>query len=335
MPRSVWNGSISFGLVSIPVRLYPATSPRDPRFHLVDRQTGRRIRYRRVVEDPPPPEEEPSDEVEEQRLDNEAFEEERPAAPATERTPSAPTERGSTPEGPESRPPRPVEREVGSTEVARGYDVGGGQHVVVESEELESLRPEPSRSIDIEHFVLLGDVDPVHFEKSYQLAPADEIAEKPYVLLRAAMERSGRVAIGRFVLRSREHLVLIRPTAGILGLETLYFADEVRRAEGRWVATLAAVEAELSSREVDMAERLIEALGEEWDPARYEDPYRERVLDLIRSRAPQEAPTPVEEEPAASVTDLMAVLRASVDAAKEARGPRGRRGRKAGGADRR
>jgi DNA end-binding protein Ku len=330
MPRSVWNGSISFGLVSIPVRLYPATSPRDPRFHLVDRQTGRRIRYRRVVEEPPPPAEEPSEEEEP------SFEEE-PPAPASDRAPESPPERGAAPQDMEIRQPspRPVEREVAYTEVARGYDVGGGQHVVVESEELESLRPEPSRTIDIEHFVLLSDVDPVHFEKSYQVAPADEIAEKPYVLLREAMERSERVAIGRFVLRSREHLVLIRPTAGLLGLETLYFADEVRRGEGRWVAALAAVEAELSPRELDMAERLIEALGAEWDPAHYEDPYRERVLDLIRSRAPQEAPGPVEEEPAASVTDLMAVLRASVDAAKEARGPRGRRGRRAGGADRR
>jgi DNA end-binding protein Ku len=333
MPRSVWNGSISFGLVSIPVRLYPATSPRDPRFHLVDRQTGRRIRYRRVVEEPPPPEEEPSEE--EAGEEEPSFEGEPPAAPAPERAPETPPQGGPASQGQESRRPRPAEREVAYTEVARGYDVGGGQHVVVESEELEALRPEPSRTIDIEHFVLLGDVDPVHFEKSYQLAPTDEIAEKPYVLLRAAMERSGRVAIGRFVLRSREHLVLIRPTAGILGLETLYFADEVRQAEGRWVADLAAVEAELSSREIDLAERLIEALGAEWDPGHYEDPYRERVLDLIRSRVPQETPAPVEEEPAASVTDLMAVLRASVDAAKEARGPSGRRGRKAGEAGRR
>jgi DNA end-binding protein Ku len=331
MPRSVWNGSISFGLVSIPVRLYPATSPRDPRFHLVDRQTGRRIRYRRVVEEPPPPEEGPPvEEAEEPSVEGEP-----PAAPASDRAPETLPEGGPASQDQVSRRPRPAEREVAYTEVARGYDVGGGQHVVVESEELEALRPEPSRTIDIEHFVLLGDVDPVHFEKSYQLAPADEIAEKPYVLLRAAMERSGRVAIGRFVLRSREHLVLIRPTAGILGLETLYFADEVRRAEGRWVAELAAVEAELSSREIDLAERLIEALGAEWDPAHYEDPYRERVLDLIRSRVPQETPPPVEEEPAASVTDLMAVLRASVDAAKEARVPTGRRGRRGGEAGRR
>src|SRR5919106_1799642 len=234
MPRSVWNGSISFGLVSIPVRLYPATSPRDPRFHLVDRQTGRRIRYRRVVE------QEPSEEEAEE--EQSSFEGGPPTAPASEGAPETPVQGGPASRAQESRRPRPAEREVAYTEVARGYDVGGGQHVVVESEELEALRPEPSRTIDIEHFVLLRDVDPVHFEKSYQLAPADEIAEKPYVLLRAAMERSGRVAIGRFVLRSREHLVLIRPTAGILGLETMYYADEVRSPPGSWVAALAAVE---------------------------------------------------------------------------------------------
>ena len=298
MPRAVWSGAISFGLVNIPVRLYPATSPRDPRFRLVDRQTGRRIRHRRVVEEPPPP-----DEAEQE-------EELATTAPSPERPVSA-------------------EREVPYDEMARGFDVGDGRQVVVDREELEALRPEPSRVIEIEHFVALSDVDPRHFEKSYYLAPADEIAEKPYGLLRVAMERTGRVAVGRFVLRSREHLVLIRPTAGMLGLETMYFADEVRPPVSSWPSALASVEAALSPAEIDMAARLIEALAAEWDPARYEDPYRERVLDLIRSRAPQEEPQPVE-EPRASVEDLMAVLRASVEAAKGGRGS-GRPRRKAGG----
>jgi DNA end-binding protein Ku len=297
MPRSVWSGAISFGLVNIPVRLYPATSPRDPRFHLVDRETGRRIRHRRVVEEPHPPDEEE--------------EQEQPA----------PT---SSPGGSPS-----AEREVPYAEVARGFDVGDGRQVVVDREELEALRPEPSRAIEIEHFVALSDVDPRHFEKSYYLAPADEIAEKPYGLLRVAMERTGRVAVGRFVLRSREHLVLIRPTEGILGLETMYFADEVRPPAGRWPAAVASVEEALAPSEIDMAERLIEALAAEWDPAQYEDPYRERVLDLIRSRAPQEEPPPVE-EPTPSVVDLMAVLRASVEAATGGRRS-GRPRRKAGG----
>ncbi|HEX2026324.1 MAG TPA: Ku protein [Actinomycetota bacterium] len=330
MPRAVWSGAISFGLVNIPVRLYPATSPRDPKFHLVDRQTGRRIRYRRVVEDAPPPSEpieEPEDGEEPEDVE---------APPAASDEPPGPDEETAEPPSGRDAPaaptprPGPAEREVAYSDVARGFDVGDGRHVVVEREELEALRPEPSRTIEIEHFVALAEVDPVHFEKSYHLAPADEIAEKPYALLRVAMERTGRVAVGRFVLRSREHLVLIRPTGGILGLETMYFADEVRAPQGRWPAALASVEGALSSPEIEMAERLVEALAAEWDPAAYQDPYRERVLDLIRSRAPQEAPEEVAEiEP--SVADLMAVLRASVEAAKDARGAERRSPRKAGG----
>jgi DNA end-binding protein Ku len=299
MARAVWTGSISFGLVSIPVRLFPARSPRDPRFHLVDRSTGRRIRYRRVVEEPPA-EPAPSGPAETTEARTET-----PAEPRTE-TPAAPTE-----------------REVPYSEVVKGYDVGEGRHVVVEPEELETLRPEPSRAIEIEHFVGMGDVDPVHFEKSYHLAPADEIAQKPYALLRVAMERTGRVGVGRFVLRSREHLALIRPTSGILGLETLYFEDELRRPAAGWMRSTEAVEAVLTDREVTMAKQLVDALAAEWDPSRYQDPYRERVLDLIRSRAPVEEPPAGEEAP--SVVDLMAALRASVEAATEASGSKRRR----------
>jgi DNA end-binding protein Ku len=294
MARAVWTGSISFGLVSIPVRLFPATSPRDPRFHLVDRRTGRRIRYRRVVEEPPA---EPG-----------------PSGPVDTSAPRI-----------EPRPSVPTEREVPYSEVVKGYDVGEGRHVVVEPEELETLRPEPSRAIEIEHFVRMADVDPVHFEKSYHLSPADEIAQKPYALLRVAMERTGRVGVGRFVLRSREHLALIRPTSGILGLETMYFEDELRRPAAGWMRSTEAVEADLTDREVMMAERLIDALAADWDPSRYQDPYRERVLDLIRSRAPVEEPVWGEEAAAPSVVDLMATLRASVDAAKEASGSKRRR----------
>jgi DNA end-binding protein Ku len=299
MPRSVWNGAISFGLVSIPVRLYPATEQRDPRFHMVDRRTGRRVRYRRVVEESEPPPEEP--------WIPEAVE------------PSAAVEPKKTVGGEAARVEpisRGGEREVAYEELARGYDVGGGQHVVVEREDLEALRPERSRIIEVEHFVSLSEVDPMYFEKSYFLTPADEAAEKPYALLRVAMERTGRVAVGRFVLRSREHLVVIRPTAGILGLETLYFADEVRRPADQWVGTVQAVESHLADAEVRMAEHLIEALSTEWDPAQYQDPYRERVLDLVRSRAPTAEPAPVEEPAAASIPDLMEALRASVEAIK-------------------
>ena len=315
MPRSVWSGAISFGLVSIPVRLYPATEQRDPRFHMVDRSTGRRVRYRRVVEESETAPEEP-------RMP-EAVE------PSADAEPQGSTDEEAARVEPISRR---GEREVAYEELGRGYDVGGGQHVVVEREELEALRPERSRIIEVEHFVSLSEVDPVYFEKSYFLAPADEAAEKPYALLRVAMERTGRVAVGRFVLRSREHLVVIRPTAGVLGLETLYFADEVRRPADQWAGTVEAVESHLTHAEVRMAEQLIEALATEWDPAQYQDPYRERVLDLVRSRVPIAEPAAAEEPAGASIPDLMEALRASVEAIKSpATKPRSRT---AGGAGR-
>jgi DNA end-binding protein Ku len=324
MARAVWTGSISFGLVTIPVRMYPATASARPRFHMVDRETGRRIRYRRVVEEPavdePPVEEAPPAEAGPEPLEDQGPRSEAPAPPVEPVEDEVPAE----------RPRAPAEREVPYSEVVRGYDVGGGEHVVVEPEELEALRPEPSRTIEIEHFVTLSDVDPVHFDKSYHLGPADDLGVKPYTLLRVAMERTGRAAVGRFVLRSREHLVVIRPTAGILGLETMYFEDELRRPAERWTGEVAEMESELTDAEVNMAERLIDALGAVWEPSRYRDPYRERMMELIRSRAPVPEPAAAEEPAEASVVDLMAVLKASVEAIDQANRPKRRRAGRSG-----
>jgi DNA end-binding protein Ku len=147
------------------------------------------------------------------------------------------------------------------------------------------------------------------------------------------MERSGRVAVGRLVLRTREHLVLIRPTAGILGLETMYFEDEVRRPPDRWTQMVEGVAADLTDAEVGMAERLIGALTAKWEPARYRDPYRERVLDLVRSRAPVPEPASAEEPIGASVPDLMEALRVSLEAIGATSKPR--RAPRAGGTGRR
>jgi DNA end-binding protein Ku len=291
MPTAVWTGSISFGLVSIPVRLFRATEPKDPQFRQIDRETGRRVRHRRVVE------------------------EEAPAAPET---------RSDVPE-PQEASAR-VEREVSQEDIVKGYEVEEGRHVILEPEEVEQLRPERSQTIDIEHFVALDAIDPVYFEKSYHLAPRNEAAVKPYSLLRVAMERAGRVAIGRFVLRTREHLVAIRPTGGILGLETLFYADEVRLPAAGW--PLAPTE-EGSTSEIAMAHKLIEIMAADWEPSLYRDTYRERVLDLVSQREPAEA----EPEPARPQTaDLMAALKASVESRTKSKGARSRaRGRKAGG----
>jgi len=303
--RAVWTGSIGFGLVSIPVRLYPAVSPKDPRFHLLDRRTGRRIRNRRVARDTYEP----------------------PTADEPEIAPSQPER--TAPELPERAPAAPEEREVSPEDLVRGYELERGRHVVLEEDELEALRPEATHVIEIEHFVSLDEIDPVYFEKSYHVAPADETAEKPYHLLRRAMEDESQVAIGRFVLRTREHLVAVRSTLGILGLETLYFADEVREAPAR----ARDVDASVRDAELEMAKQLIRTMREPWDPSRYRDPYRERVLELVRQRKEKREVVEEEvEEPAAAaaVPDLMAALKASVEQLQKETKPRSRRKRSTG-----
>lgn len=303
--RAVWTGSIGFGLVSIPIRLYPAVSPKDPRFHLLDRRTGRRIRNRRVARDayePPPPDE-----------------------PDT--TPSQPESTEAEPR--EHVLAAPEERAVSSEDLVRGFEVERGRHVVLEEEELEALRPEATHVIEIEHFVSLDEIDPVFFEKSYHVAPADEAAEKPYHLLRRAMEDESQVAIGRFVLRTREHLVAVRSTLGILGLETLYFADEVREPPSR----ARDVKAPIREGELEMAKRLIRTMREPWDPNRYRDPYRERVLELVRQREGRREVVEEEVDEAvapSAVPDLMAALKASVEQLQKEKKPRSRRKRSTG-----
>jgi DNA end-binding protein Ku len=304
MARAVWTGSLSFGLVTIPVRLYPSTEPKDVRFHLMDAQ-GRRVRYRRFVS-----EEEPSEPTWET-----------PEAPETERPASEDPREGES-----GQPARPApsdhdagsdEQEIAFDDLMRGYETEDGRVIMLSRDEVESVRPERSRTIDIEDFVALSDIDPVYFEKSYHLAPQTG-GEKPYALLLRAMEHAGRVGIGRFVLRTKPHLVAIRPTEGVLGLETLFFGDEVR--DGREVVYgLDGID--LSSRELEMAEMLIETMKTEWNPAAYSDTYREELLRRISEKAPIE----VRQEAAnrgsgGQVEELMQALKASVEAAKSKKG---------------
>ena len=211
MGQAVWTGSISFGLVNIPVRLYPATEPKDVRFHLYDRRTGKRVRYERVT----------------RAEDAATFEPELPlvADDATSRPP-----------GPVARSvsggPPPAARPVETADVVRGVELPSGDLVTVSEPELVSIAPERSRTIAIEEFVHLAEIDPVFYEKSYHVGPVRGAgAEKPYLLLLRAMQAAGMVGIGRFVLRTKPHLVAIRPLEQALALETLFFADEVRSPE--------------------------------------------------------------------------------------------------------
>jgi DNA end-binding protein Ku len=263
MPRAIWSGAISFGLVNVPVKLYSAVSRKTVRFHQLHEETGVRIQQKRV--DPSSGEEVPYEHV------------------------------------------------------VKGYELSPEQYVVITPEELEALDPEKTRSIDISDFVDLADIDPIHFDHPYYLAPGTG-GGRAYELLRKAMEDAGKVAIGKVVIRSKESLVAIRPSGPALVMETMLFPDEVVDPES--LDELPVQEnGKAGKRELEMAQQLIDSLSTEFDPKQYRDEYRERVLDLIERKAAGEeiAVQPAPEEPA-RVPDLMAALEASLDQVKEKTG---------------
>ena len=294
MASAVWTGTLSFGLVSLPVRLYPATQPKDVRFHLYDRE-GRRIRYQRVVEAEGGPSADRQEFPPADRSDEDA-------APVRE-------ERAAT--------RAPVETPVAWDDVVRGVETDEGELVTVPREELERIRPERSRSIDIQDFVELEQIDPVYLDKSYYAIPMTPEATRPYVLFHHAMREAGRIGIGRFVLRTKPHLVAIRPMEKVLAVETMFFGDEVRDPVDL-APDLDGVE--VAERELDLAVTLIETLKTDWDPDAYADTYREELLRMLAERTPTKRAA---EGPAAvggsAVEELMAALKESVAAAERDR----------------
>lgn len=299
MPHAVWVGDLGFGLVNVPVRLYGATAPRTVRFHHYEAGTGRRIRYRRVAEGPAPELRPPPEGPEPPRTGGEDDAAHEPA--------------------PLRRDPAPaVSAEVGWEDVVKGVEVEPGRVVTFERDELDALAPEPSRVLEVEQFVDLADIDPVHFDKSYYVVPERGVAERAYWLLYRAMEEAGKVAVGRFVLRTKEHLAAVRAGEHALTLHTLFYADEVR--DPKDVGVVAAHDAD--ERELDMARRFLGALAGKWEPDRHRDEHRERLLELLRSKAgdARRVPEPAGTAPEPStVADLMAALTASVEAATRAR----------------
>ena len=264
MPRSIWSGAISFGLVNVPVKLYSAVSRKTVRFHQLNKETGHRIQQKRVD---------------------------------------------------------PVSGdEVAYEDIVKGYELTRDRYVVLTPEELDALDPERTRTIDIEDFVDLADIDPVYYDHPYYLVP-DKGAGKAYALLLDAMRESGKVAIARVVLRSKEQLVAIRPAPGdVLMMETKVFADEVVPADA--IEDLPEEgELKTSDRELRMARQLIDSLSTDFEPERYHDEYREKVLDLIERKAQGEeiAVQPEAPQPA-KVPDLMAALEASLAAVKSSDG---------------
>src|SRR6185437_11128578 len=228
MPRSIWTGAISFGLFTVPVKLYSAVNRKTVRFHQLSGKSGVRIAQKRV--DPQSGE------------------------------------------------------EVAYEDIVKGYELSPDRYVVVEPGELDALQPKKTKTIEIEDFVELTQIDPVFYDHPYYLAPGPG-GLKPYRLLLEAMRETGRVAIARVVIRSKEQLVALRPMGDdVLGISTMLFADEVVEP-GKIDELSAAADVEATKRELDIAKQLVESLAGPFDPSRYHDTYREEVIDLIERKA--------------------------------------------------
>jgi DNA end-binding protein Ku len=239
MARPIWSGVISFGLVSVPVKAYPAVRDHDVHFHQVDKGSGSRIRNRKV---------------------------------------SAKTG-----------------KEVDNADIELGFETTKGRYVTFSKRELDDLRPASTRAVEVSDFVSLDDIDPIYYERTYWLAPADDAAVKPYQLLRAAMEDRGLVAIGTVVMRNKQYLTAIRPLESALAMSTMRFADEI-----------------------------VPRFTTDWDPRRYHDTFTEELRERIEAkRAGKKLEIEPEEGAEPKVIDLMQALEDSVKGAKATR--RGRR----------
>jgi len=251
--RAMWTGAISFGLVTVPVKLYPAVREKTVRFHLLDAKEKVRLRRKMVR--------------------------------STD------------------------EKEVPSEQQVRGYEVAPDQYVVVSDDELRSIEPHGGRTIDIEQFVKLEEIDPVYYQRPYYLVPGENGA-KPYGLLLEAMTRAKRVAIGRFIMRDKQYLVALRPLDGVICLETMQFADEVVTAGTLDLPR----DVKLEDREMKIALQLVEAMSGEFEPEQYRDTFREAVERMVKAKVEgKEIVTqPAVEEKPGEIIDLISRLEASL-----------------------
>ncbi len=263
--RAISSGTISFGLVSIPIKVYSATQAKSVSFNMLHEKDKSRLKQQYICS-----------------------------------TCGETVDRGDT---------------------VRGYEYARGQYVVLTEDELKAFQRKSDQSIAIEEFIPIESVDPIHFEKSYMLGP-DKGGHKAYRLLREAMSRTGRVAVGRFSTRGKQQLVLLRPVDEGLFLHGLFYADEVRGFSEVELGD----EIELKPRELDLAVQLIDQLSvERFDAGKYEDEYRQEVLGAIdRKVAGEEVVTAPASEPREQIIDLVAALKRSIDEKKQTAGDQGR-----------
>jgi DNA end-binding protein Ku len=256
MPRAMWKGAISFGLVTIPVSVYPATEEKTLRFNQLHDDDGGRIRMKRVCS-----------------IDGE---------------------------------------EVGYEHIVKGYEYEKDRYVILTDDDFEAIPVESSRSIDIQQFVDLEEIDPMLYKKSYYLVP-EETGAKAYALLREALNKAGKVGVAKVSFRDKEHLAALRFRDEAFVLETMFWPDEIREADFGGVD----VDSKPRANELEMAQTLIDNLTAAWNPAEFTDEYRESLLRVVEAKINGEEIEVVEAEPAAKVVDLMEALKASVAAAKK------------------
>ena len=252
--RSIWSGTISFGLVSIPVRMFSATESKELRFHFVDRNDLEPVGYDKVRKD--------------------------------------------------------TGEHVDPDDIVRAFEIEKGRYIPLEADDLDRLDIELTHGIDICDFVSLEEIDPLYFRQAYYLLP-QQGGEKPYRLLDEALEQTGRVGIAKVVIRNKQHLACLRTFDGVLVLETMYYADEVREPASL-DGDLAFRDLKVQKAEVEMAKALVENLSAEFDPRKYTDTYRAELLELLEQKA-EGAPLPEPKEQEAEVVDLMQALRDSVE----------------------
>lgn len=252
MPRSIWNGTITFGLMRVPVKVHSATEDRSVHFHEVHAKDGAQIEHRRICSK--------------------------------------------------------EDKAVPYNQVAKGYEVRKGEYVLLDQEEIDAAAGRQSREIELEEFVAAGEIDPVYYNRGYYLGAGSD-GEDAYRLLHDALQRAERVGLGRWVFHNREYLVAVRPLDDILALHTVRFADELVGADS---LDLPSPSRKPSGREIKMAGTLVDSLSAAFDPGKYEDSYRERVLALIQAKARGEEPELPDAPEAAGDTDLMAALEASL-----------------------
>jgi DNA end-binding protein Ku len=252
MPRSIWNGTITFGLIAVPIKVHSAVEDKSVHFHQVHAKDGAQIKQKRIC----------------------------------------------SKEG----------KEVPYKQVAKGYEVKSGEYVLLSKDEVAAAAGENSRLIQLEEFVCAPEIDPVYYDKTYYLG-AGEKGEDSYRLLHDALVKSKRAGIGRWVFHNREYLVAIRPLDGVLALHTMRFADELVDPGDLEIPKPSRTP---GKREIEMAGKLVDSLHERFDPEAFHDTYRERVLDLIKTKASGKEPELPEVEEEQDSTDLAAALEASL-----------------------